>query len=541
MPASADEDELPKAGELLDGRYRVKEVLGAGGMGTVLAARHEQMGHDVAIKVMAASAAKDAKKVERFKREAWAAAKIKSDHVARVLNVGELTNGVPFMVLELLHGEDLYAVLKKRLLTVPEAVDYVMQACEALAEAHAAGIVHRDLKPSNLFLTHRPDGKAWIKVLDFGISKHATGMQLTKTRSLMGSPLYMAPEQMASSKKVDPRSDVWSIGVILYELVSGHTPFEGETLPEICTRVLHSPPTPLRDHLPGVPAGFGEVLVRFLTKKPEERLQHLGEVADVLEAWGTAEAAASATYVRSVLGHTRPVAPVASTTLVHGGVSTPTVAPRTVTMDDAPPVRPSAPDLPMVSALHDDDEDDEPTRLAVRHGRGRPQVAAGATTAAITAAHGSWTPHTPHMPHPLQTPPGEVPIGASTHTTMTTEDGTGGGRRGLIGGVAVAVLLLTALGFVLWLGRDVSEGDAASAADPTTEPSSLAVDEDEEEPDEDSPADASATPAASSAPAAASGPPAASSLAPPPRPPPPPPPVIRPPPPKKGWDPFEGR
>src|SRR5580693_7216018 len=167
--------------------------------------------------------------VARFEREARTAVKIKSEHVARVIDVGQLESGSPYMVMEYLEGEDLQGWLEKQgRLPIERAVDFLLQACEAIAEAHAMGIVHRDLKPANLFCIRRPDGTLSIKVLDFGISKAAgASMGMTSTQAVMGSPLYMSPEQMGSSKGVDARSDIWALGVILFELVTGRVPFDG--------------------------------------------------------------------------------------------------------------------------------------------------------------------------------------------------------------------------------------------------------------------------------------------------------------------------
>src|SRR5579859_1664764 len=198
-----------KEGDLLAGKYRVERVLGVGGMGIVVAARHEQLEQRVAIKFVRDEALDNKEAVERFLREARAAVRLKSEHAAKVLDVGTLESGAPYMVMEFLEGSDLAAVLVERgPLPVEEAAEYVLQACEAVAEAHAAGIVHRDLKPQNLFLARTVGGAPRVKVLDFGVSKTlhgnpTTGGGLTQTRLMLGSPLYMSPEQMRSSRDVD--------------------------------------------------------------------------------------------------------------------------------------------------------------------------------------------------------------------------------------------------------------------------------------------------------------------------------------------------
>src|SRR5258706_2580107 len=204
-----------REGEILAGKYRVERVLGVGGMGVVVAATHIQLEERVAIKFLIKDALASGEAVARFAREARAAVKIKSEHVARVIDVGTLETGAPYMVMEYLEGGDLSQVLQSRgSLPMEEAVEYVLQACEAIAHAHVLGIVHRDLKPANLFLIRRPDGTNAIKVVDFGISKVMPGKgsssdnAMTRTRAVMGSPLYMSPEQMTSTRDVDGRTDI---------------------------------------------------------------------------------------------------------------------------------------------------------------------------------------------------------------------------------------------------------------------------------------------------------------------------------------------
>jgi serine/threonine-protein kinase len=272
-------------GSILAGKYRVMRVLGEGGMGVVLAARHVDLEEDVAIKVLHDSGARDDETVARFLREAKASARIRSDHVVRVRDVGRLSNGLPFMVMELLEGLDLGQVLAQNgPLSLGVAVDYVLQASEAIAEAHAIGIVHRDLKPSNLFLTQRRNGKPCVKVLDFGISKLLGGddIRKTSTRAVFGSPLYMSPEQLVSSADVDARADVWSMGVVLYELLVGETPFFAPSLAELHVAILQRPAPDVRTKRPDVPAPVAEAITRALAKKREERLGSIDALATAL-------------------------------------------------------------------------------------------------------------------------------------------------------------------------------------------------------------------------------------------------------------------
>ncbi|MBW2527297.1 MAG: serine/threonine protein kinase, partial [Deltaproteobacteria bacterium] len=295
-------DGVPKPGEVLAGKYRVERVLGVGGMGAVVAATHVHLDQSVAIKFLTSESARDPRRVERFSREAWAAAKIKSDHIARVSDVGALPDGTPYMVMEHLEGEDLEETLRRGPLPIERAVSYLLQAAEALAEAHQKGIIHRDLKPGNLFVTKRADGSDWIKVLDFGISKITSGGQsLTQTSALLGSPLYMAPEQLASSKYVDHRADIWALGVVLFELISGVPPFVEETLPQVCLRILQGEPTPLLQVVPNAPPGLDAVLRRCLTKDPAERFRHLAELARALVPFGGADAPSSSSFIAKVM------------------------------------------------------------------------------------------------------------------------------------------------------------------------------------------------------------------------------------------------
>jgi serine/threonine-protein kinase len=295
------------AGDVLLGKYRIERVLGAGGMGVVVAAFHLQLEERVAIKFLLPDALVNPESLERFAREARAAVKIKSEHVARVFDVGTLDTGAPYMVMELLDGEDLSALVGRiGPLPVQDAIDYVLQATEALAEAHAIGIIHRDLKPSNLFLTRRADGSACVKVLDFGISKYSApgssgNLDMTKTHAIMGSPLYMSPEQMASTRDVDARADIWATGVVLYELLSGQQPFQATTMPELCAQVLQKEPANILDLRADLPQELVQVLLRCLAKQRDQRFAHVGELARALAPFASRGAAKSAERIWNVL------------------------------------------------------------------------------------------------------------------------------------------------------------------------------------------------------------------------------------------------
>jgi serine/threonine protein kinase len=279
---------LPTAGQMLADKYRVERLLGGGGMGVVVAARHVHLDLLVALKFMNDETVADSSLVARFLREARATAKLRGEHVVRVSDVGELDSGAPYMVMEFLQGQDLAALLAS-LGTPPiaSAVEYAIQACEGLDEAHRAGIVHRDVKPANLFLTRRPNGTACIKVVDFGISKGGGGDTLhsTSSRAMFGSPLYMAPEQMRATHHVDARADLWSLGASLYELLSGEVPFAAESLVDLAYRIANEAPPSLQERRPEVPPELERIVMRCLEKDPDCRFADARSLANALEAF----------------------------------------------------------------------------------------------------------------------------------------------------------------------------------------------------------------------------------------------------------------
>ncbi len=302
---------LPAPGTRIAEKYEVERVLGAGGMGVVVAARHVHLGQRVAVKFMRGDAAQDPSAVERFLREARAAAGLTSEHVARVLDVGTLDTGEPYMVMEYLAGNDLGEVLRRDgVMAVPAAVSVVLQACEAIAEAHARGIVHRDLKPPNLFVTARMDGSPLVKVLDFGISKALRGdapdgPSLTMSGMVMGSPGYMSPEQVRSTKDVDARSDIWSLGVILYELLTAVSPFQGETLGDTFAKITSESPPPIRKLRPEIPEGLATAIERCLDRDLRTRVQTIGDLATKLLPFAPSEAAVAAARILRISAPSR--------------------------------------------------------------------------------------------------------------------------------------------------------------------------------------------------------------------------------------------
>lgn len=270
------------------GRYRIDRLLGAGGMGVVVAGEDLKAGGRVAIKFLLREELQLPDGRERFVREARALLRVASEHVVRVLDVGNLANGAPFIVMEHLAGEDLRAWLRVcGCCDADTAIDLMAQACDAVASAHACGVVHRDLKPANMFLARREDGSEVLKVLDFGVSKFqgARGeLTLTGADTVIGSAYYMAPEQMQGGRDIDGRADLWSLGAILYELLAGQRPFEGATMAELCTAVLLTPHVPLAERRHGLSASLCAVVDRCLSKDRAGRFASARELQAALAA-----------------------------------------------------------------------------------------------------------------------------------------------------------------------------------------------------------------------------------------------------------------
>ncbi|HEY5961481.1 MAG TPA: serine/threonine-protein kinase, partial [Polyangiaceae bacterium] len=297
-----------REGDVIADRYRLERQLGLGGMGLVYAAMHIELERRVAIKLLRHENRDNSEALARFTLEARATARLNGPHVTKILDVGRHSD-VPYIVMEYLEGTNLQQLLEERdALPISQAVDYTLEACEALAEAHRAGIVHRDLKPANLFLTRNAYGEPLIKVLDFGISKVLEAADhlpvgLTDSRTLIGSPVYMSPEQMRSARDVDHRTDIWSIGAVLFELLTGRPLWTGASLSEVCAQVTRDPTPRLRDYAKGISPELSDVIDRCLEKDANLRYQQVSDLAIALGPFASVQGKVTIDRVLLVAGY----------------------------------------------------------------------------------------------------------------------------------------------------------------------------------------------------------------------------------------------
>ena len=277
-------------GQILDSKYRIVRIIGEGGMGAVYEGENTLIARRVAIKVLHGASKENEQAMARFEREAQAAGRIGSDHILEVLDLGTLEDGSRYMVMEYLDGEPLAGRIEKLGRMTPAQIATLMaQALRGLQSAHDAGIIHRDLKPDNIYILKEKAGRPdFVKIIDFGISKFSllgSDMNMTRTGAVMGTPYYMSPEQAKGSNQVDPRSDVYAIGVIMYEALTGKVPFDGDTFNELMFKIVLSEPPSLTDVVPEIDPNFAAIVNKAMARELGERYSSAEELRNVLEAY----------------------------------------------------------------------------------------------------------------------------------------------------------------------------------------------------------------------------------------------------------------
>ncbi len=316
LKRGAGDDRL--LGQVLAGKYRIDEKIDEGGMGCVYRATHVLMEKTIAVKVLHPALAADDKIVARFTREAKAASRISHPHAINVTDFGESENGIVYLVMEYLRGRTLKEVIRSEgPMPLARVVEIVRQVSGALEAAHAEGVVHRDLKSDNIMLEEASGGGDWAKVLDFGIAKiqqtaqsvHETDPGLTSPNLIIGTPQYMSPEQCSQASDIDTRSDIYSFGVIIYEMLVGHVPFTGDSPTAIMMKHLQDPPPSILEERKDLPASVGRVIARALAKRPEDRYQKAGELYDELTAAAAEEPSTSTSAVPSAVDTGRIIVP----------------------------------------------------------------------------------------------------------------------------------------------------------------------------------------------------------------------------------------
>jgi eukaryotic-like serine/threonine-protein kinase len=330
---------IPQVGEIVQEKFLLESCIGSGGMGVVFQGEHLLLKTRIALKCLRTELVGDAAALARFLQEARLAASIENEHSTRIHDVGTTSDGTPYIVMEYLRGVALDEHLERTgPLPVADVVTIVLQLLAVLAEAHGKGLVHRDLKPANLFLQERSNGELWVKVMDFGISKHvgvgpAPNLGITTPHTLLGSPQYMSPEQLRDSSTVDHRSDIWSVGVMIYELLAGTIPFDAESLADLCAIILDRQPAPLRKFRGDVPPGLEDVILRTLSKDAASRPQNVGELALLLAPYAPESARAAVGGINAACLKSSRSARLSTPVLVERIESTP--APKTRRMSIA--------------------------------------------------------------------------------------------------------------------------------------------------------------------------------------------------------------
>jgi eukaryotic-like serine/threonine-protein kinase len=369
-----------QAGDIVDGRYLVEQLVAIGGMASVFRATHLLLGRSVALKVLSSDFVGNTEIVARFLQEGRAASQLKSRHAVEVFDVGTIDTGAPYLAMEWLEGSDLADIAAREKLPVATVVDYVLQSCEALAEVHARGIVHRDIKPSNLFVTTAADGRPLLKLLDFGISKieAGTGRSVTGHLGVAGTPSYMSPEQIDNSDETDARTDVWALGVVLFELLTGTLPFEGDELMVILSSMILKPRASCSEVCKEVPKALDEVISRCLSVDLKDRFASVSELAEALAPFASAQTIERADTVARI-AETARESPIEVTVTPSDerwikAAATPRLSPRGTPVPEVGPEPESdlipvivETDLPKHLVLVDESESPESSKIVTRH------------------------------------------------------------------------------------------------------------------------------------------------------------------------------
>jgi serine/threonine protein kinase len=443
----ADDANLPKVGDVLVEKYQILRVLGRGGMGIVYEAKHLLLHQSVALKLLLSEVGANAEVVRRFENEARAAARIESEHVVGVKDLGVLENGMPFIVLEYLDGKDLSNILRDNgPLSTQDAADYVIQALDAIAHAHALGIVHRDLKPANLFVSRTRDGQGLVKVLDFGISKSTSPLSpdsgaLTSTQAMLGSPYYMSPEQVRSSKSVDARADIWALGAILYEVLTGDPPHQGNSIGELFAAILEREVQSVRYKRPDVSPEFDAVVLRCLRRDPDQRFASVAELAMALAPHGTHRSTRLLERICAALP--RPAAIIAQSNVSPHAASVFGTTPAPYGNPRPPPYQP--PDVPPNA-----------------------QYPGAPATAANAGAPGNFAPSNPQMPIAAGSSPNVAAAANGTNATWgntsTHQPAMKTNGAKIIVPILLVMTLLVIGGGVLVVGKVISTKSNTTAA-----------------------------------------------------------------------------